>query len=140
VQDQVIRHIEIFSQGGILAAPPQLFKEEVIMYLFTIVFGLSILLLLAVIPAYAIDQSICDSGSKVVLDPNGSLRTCVLKDSFRSDGIKCTDHRVIRFYNDGRLETCDLAESTTVSGQKCKEFAPIYFYPDGKFKSCVKAD
>jgi hypothetical protein len=110
------------------------------MYLFKVVFGLSILLLLGVIPAYAIDQSICDSGSKVAFYPNGSLRTCVLKDSFRSDGIKCTEHRAIHFYNDGRLETCELAESTTVSGQKCKEFAPIFLYPDGKFKSCVKTD
>ncbi len=110
------------------------------MYLFKVVFGVSILILLAVIQAYAVDQSICDSGSNVVLYPNGSLRTCVLKDSFRSEGIKCTEHRAIRFYNDGRLETCDLAESTTVSGQKCKEFAPINFYPDGKFKSCVKTD
>jgi hypothetical protein len=132
-------NIEIFK-GRILTASPQFFKEEVIMYLFTIVFGLSILFLFSVLPVYAIDQSICDSGSKVVLDPNGSLRTCVLKDSFRSDGIKCTEHRAIHFYNDGRLETCELAESTRVSGQKCKEFAPIYFYPDGKFKSCVKAD
>jgi hypothetical protein len=126
--------------GRILAAPPQLLKEEIIMYLFKVVFGVFILILLAVIQAYAIDQSICDSGSNVVLYPNGSLRTCVLKDFFRSDDIKCSEHRAIHFYNDGRLETCDLAESTTVSGQKCKEFSPINFYPDGKFKSCVKSD
>ena len=110
------------------------------MYLFKVVFGVLIIILLAVIQAYAIDQSICDSGSNVVLYPNGSLRTCLLKDSFRSDGIKCSAHQAIHFYNDGRLETCHLAESTTVSGQKCKEFGSIDFYPDGKFKSCVKSD
>jgi hypothetical protein len=127
-------------RGGILAAPPQLFKEEVIMHLFKVVFGVFIFMLLAVIQAYAIDQSICDAGSNVTLYPNGSLRSCILKDSFRSGGIKCREHRPIRFYNDGRLETCDLVDSTTVSGQKCKEFGPIDFYPDGRFKSCVKAD
>lgn len=95
------------------------------MYLFKVVFVVSILILLAVIQTAAIDQSICDSGSKVVLDPDGSLRTCVLKDSFRSAGIKCIEHRAIRFYNDGQLETCDLAESTTVNGQKCKYFQSI---------------
>jgi hypothetical protein len=61
--------------------------------------------LLVVIQAYAIVQSVCDSGSNVVLYPNGSLITCSLKDSFRSGDIKCSEHRSIHFYNDGRLET-----------------------------------
>jgi hypothetical protein len=110
------------------------------MYQVKVVFGVLILLLLAVIQADAIDQSICDSGSNVVLYPNGSLKSCVLKDSFRSDGIKCSAHQAVHFYNDGRLETCRLAESATVSGQKCKESGSIDFYPDGKFKSCMKSD
>jgi hypothetical protein len=61
--------------------------------------------LLVVIQAYAIDQLICDSGSNVALYPNGSLITYSLKDSFRLDDIKCSEHRSIHFYNDGRLET-----------------------------------
>jgi hypothetical protein len=61
--------------------------------------------LLVVIQAYTIDQSICDSGSNVALYPNGSFITCSLKDSFRLDDIKCSEHRSILFYNDGRLET-----------------------------------
>ena len=93
-----------------------------------------------VIQAYAIDQSICEPGSKVVLYPNGSIMSCVLKDDFHSNDITCKERRPISFYADGELDTCDLATTAKVAGQECKELNPISFYRDGKFKSCVKTD
>jgi len=110
------------------------------MRMFTVVLYALVFMLSGVIGVYAIDQTICDSGSTVVFYPNGSLRSCVLKDNFRSNDINCNEHRPISFYSDGRLERCDLAESATVSGQACKQFDPVDFYPDGRFKSCVKRD
>jgi hypothetical protein len=110
------------------------------MSMFKIVFGVLILILFGVIEANAIDQSICTSGSSVVLYPNGALKTCLLKESFRLNEITCKSQSPISFYDDGRLETCVLAEPATISGQKCAEFAPINFYPDGKLRSCDKKD
>ncbi len=96
--------------------------------------------LLQSIEAFAADQSICNPGSKVELYPNGSLMSCLLKDEFPSNGIKCKEFQPIRFYPDGQLQSCNLAAAATVDGQECEEFAPISFYPDGKFKSCVKTE
>ena len=112
------------------------------MKMFKLAFSVSIFIfmLFGVIQAYAIDQEICESGSKVALYPNGGLMSCVLKSDFRSNMIICKEKRPISFYGDGQLETCDLAESAKIADQACKEFAPISFYPDGKFKSCVKKD
>jgi hypothetical protein len=110
------------------------------MSMFKIIFGVLILIVFGVIGANAIDQSICSPGANMVLYPNGSLKTCVLKDSFSSNEIKCKSQNSISFYDNGQLETCVLAESAKVSGQECKESGPISFYPDGKFKSCVKKD
>lgn len=107
---------------------------------FTIVFGVLILIVFGVIEATAIDQSICHAGANVVLYPNGSLKSCVLKDSFRSNEIKCNGQSQVSFYDNGRLETCVLAEPAKISGQECKESGPISFYPDGKLRSCVKKD
>jgi hypothetical protein len=101
-------------------------------------FGVLIVMVSGVIQAYALDQSICEPGSKVVLHPNGSLMSCVLKADFNANDIICKEKRSISFYADGQLQTCDLAKSAKVSGQDCKEFDPIGFYPDGKFKSCIK--
>lgn len=110
------------------------------MSMFKIIFGVLILIVFGVIEANAVDQSICSSGANVVLYSNGSLTSCVLKDSFSSNEIKCKSQSPVRFYDNGRLETCVLAEPATISGQKCKEFEPISFYSDGKFRSCVKKD
>jgi len=115
-------------------------KEESLMSMFKIIFGLLILIVFGVIEANAIDQSICSSGADVVLYPNGSLKSCALKDSFRSNEITCKSQSLIIFYDNGQIETCVLAESVTISGQECKESGPINFYPDGKLRSCVKKD
>ena len=110
------------------------------MSMFKLVFSVLIFVLFGVIQSYAIDQLICESGSKVVLYPNGSLMSCSLKSDFHSNEITCKEKRAISFYADGQLETCDLAGSIKVGGQECKEFSPISFYPDGKFRSCVKTE
>jgi hypothetical protein len=105
---------------------------------FKLAFSFLIFMLFGVIQAYAIDQSICESGSKVILYPNGSLMSCTLKNDFRSNEITCKEKRPVSFYTDGQLETCDLAVPAKLSGQECNQSDPISFYPDGKFKSCVK--
>ncbi len=108
------------------------------MGMFKFAFSILMFMVFGVIQAYANDQSICESGSRVVLYPNGSLMSCVLKDDFDSNQITCEGERSISFYADGQLEKCDLARSSKIGGQDCKEFDPISFYPDGKFKSCIK--
>lgn len=115
-------------------------KEECQMNAFRIMLGALVFLSFGVIEANAIDQSICDSGTKVVLYPSGSLRSCVLKDSFHLKEMDCSGQNPISFYEDGQIETCVLSERTTISGQTCRQFGSISFYPDGKFKSCVKED
>jgi len=105
-----------------------------------ILFVVPILIVCSVIGANALDQSICSSGSNEELYPTGALKSCVLKDSFRSNDVNCKSQSPVSFYDNGRLEACILAEPVTISGQKCKEFEPINFYPDGKFRSCVKTD
>jgi hypothetical protein len=108
------------------------------MSMFKILFGVLILLVFGVIEASAINQTICYPGAKVVLYPNGSLKSCDLKDDFNLDEIKCKSQTSVSFYDNGQIETCVLAQSSTISGQKCKEFGSVSFYPDGKFRSCVK--
>jgi len=98
------------------------------------------LMTLGTLEAGAIDQSICLSGSNMVLYPSGALRSCVLKDPFHAKDAKCIGQSQASFYDNGQVETCVLAESATISGQQCSEFGPISFYPDGKFRSCQKKD
>ena len=105
-----------------------------------IIFVVLILIVFGVIEANATDQSICTSGSDVVLYPNGSLKSCILKDTFSSTEIKCKSLHPVIFYDNGQLADCVLAESASIGDQKCKEFGPINFYPDGKFRSCLKKD
>jgi hypothetical protein len=105
-----------------------------------IVFGALILIVSGVIEASAVDQSICASGANVVLYPNGSLKSCALKEPFRSNEITCKGQSLISFYDNGQIETCVLAEPATISGQKCEELKPIDFYQDGKFRSCEKKE
>lgn len=98
------------------------------------------LMVLGVLQANAVDQSICLAGSNVVLYPNGSLQSCVLNDSLRLNGAKCKQQSPISFYDNGQLETCMLAEEATLDGQKCKQSGPISFYPSGEFQSCIKQE
>ena len=88
----------------------------------------------------AVDQSICNPGSNVVLHANGSLRTCRLKDDYDANNIQCKRDYSVSFYDTGELESCILSRSATVAGNKCKEDGLISFYIDGKLKSCVKPD
>ena len=108
------------------------------MNMFKIIFSVMILILFGAIEAQAIDKSICSPGASEVLYPNGSLKSCVLKDTLRSNEITCNSQSPVSFYDNGQIESCVLAESVKLSGQECKESAPIYFYPDGKLKSCIK--
>jgi hypothetical protein len=86
--------------------------------------------------AFAIDQLICNSASKITLYPNGTLRSCMLKDPYEAYDIKCKVGP-ISFYEDGTLEECMLADKATVGGVTCSELSSISFYPSGKLKSCV---
>lgn len=108
--------------------------------IFKVISGALVLMIFGVLPANAIDQSICIAGSKVVLYPNGALQSCVLKDSFRSNGAECKQQSPVSFYDNGQLETCVLEEETTIDDQKCKQSGPIRFYSSGEFQSCVKQD
>ena len=110
------------------------------MRMFKITFGILILIVFGVIEANAIDQSICSPGGTVELYPNGSLKSCIPKESFGLNDIRCNSQNPVSFYDNGRLESCILAAQATISGQKCKEFQPISFYPDGQFKSCVRKE
>ncbi len=101
-----------------------------------IVLGVIIFSILVIPCAFAFDQSICNSASTITLHPNGTLRSCMLKDLYEAYNIKCKDS--ISFYDDGSLEACMLAWKATVDGVACNELAPISFYPSGKLKSCVK--
>ena len=107
---------------------------------FKVVFGVLILVLFGTIQANGIDQSLCDSGAKVELYPNGSLKRCVLKDVFRSREVDCKGQSPISFYDNGQIKSCALAERAMIGGQKCKQFGTISFYRDGKFQSCIKED
>jgi hypothetical protein len=89
---------------------------------------------------YAVDQSICNSGTNVVLYNNGSLKACQLKDDYVANNIRCKSNGPVSFYSNGNLESCVLSTDTTVAENKCKQEGPISFFIDGKLKSCVKPD
>lgn len=110
------------------------------MSMLRIVFGALILIVFGVIEANAVDQSICASGANVELYANGLLKSCALKEPFRSNEFTCKSQSLISFYDNGQIETCVLAEPTTISGQKCVEWKELNFYPDGKFRSCEKKE
>lgn len=110
------------------------------MTLLRVALSLSFVVLLCGGQAAAVDQSICNPGSKVVLAPDGSLMSCVLKDFYTANGVRCNEKRPIGFYPDGQLESCDLADQTTVGDQQCQQFSQISFYADGSFKSCTKRE
>ena len=94
------------------------------MSMFKVVFGVLILIVFSVIQANAIDQSICYSGANVVIHPNGSLKSCDLKDDFPFGEIKCKSRNRASFYDNGQLETCVLAQPATIGGQACQESGP----------------
>jgi hypothetical protein len=119
---------------------PRTIKEKNLMRMSKLICGALILIVFGVIEAKAIEQSICSSEANEILYPNGSLKSCVLKDTYRSNDIKCKSQSSASFYENGQLDTCVLAETSTISGQKCKEFGVISFYADGKLRSCVKTD
>lgn len=87
-----------------------------------------------------VNQSICQPGSKIVFYPGGALKSCVLEDFFRVDGIECIKQSHISFYEDGQIEMCILSRETTIDGQKCRKMEPASFYPGGEFRSCVKQE
>jgi len=97
-------------------------------------------LLFACFDVYAVDQSICNPGSNVVLHTNGSLKTCRLKNDYDANNIRCKRDYPVSFYDTGELESCVLSTAAAVAGNKCREDGLISFYIDGKLKSCVKPD
>jgi hypothetical protein len=104
---------------------------------------LQILVLLSALTGftvYAADQSICNSGTKVVLHNNGSLKACQLKNDYDANNIRCKNDATASFYDNGNLESCVLGKEATLADNKCKQDGPISFYIDGKLKSCVKPD
>lgn len=87
---------------------------------------------------FAADQSICHSGTKILLYDNGSLQTCQLKDDYDTNSIQCKGNARITFYNNGNLESCVLARSTSIGMIKCQQDGLIVFFIDGNLKSCTK--
>jgi antitoxin component YwqK of YwqJK toxin-antitoxin module len=89
---------------------------------------------------YAADQSICNPGATVVLQDNGSLKSCKLKDNYDANNIRCKNGGSISFYLNGNLESCVLYADITIADSKCRADGLISFYSDGKLKSCMKQD
>ena len=102
--------------------------------------SLALTLVLTSFNVCAADQSICNSGSKVVLHNNGSLKACQLKNDYDANNIRCKNNGSVSFYNNGNLESCVLSAPVTIAQNKCKEDSLISFYIDGKLKSCMKQD
>lgn len=96
--------------------------------------------LLAGFNVFAADQTICNTGTNVVLHNNGSLKSCQLKDNYDVNNITCKNGGTVSFYSNGKLESCVLYAEVTISKSKCKADALISFYTDGKLKSCMKQD
>ena len=90
--------------------------------------------------AYAVDQSICNPGSNVVLHNNGSLKACQLKNDYDANNIRCKNDFPANFYDNGNLESCILFTPATIAENKCEANGLISFFIDGKLKSCVKPD
>jgi hypothetical protein len=88
--------------------------------------------------AYAVDQSLCQSGSNVLLYDNGALKACQLEKDYAANEIQCKGNNQISFYSNGNLESCVLSRSATLGMNKCKENGLISFYIDGKLKGCMK--
>ena len=91
------------------------------------VFGVLIVMVVGVTESFAVDQAICNPGSQVSLFPSGSLMSCVLKDDFSSNGIKCKELLRISFHDSGELDTCTLAERAHVGDQDCRALGSISF-------------
>jgi hypothetical protein len=102
--------------------------------------SLTLTLLLAAFHAYAADQSICQSGTNVVLHSNGSVKACQLKDTYDANGIRCKGESPATFYDNGQLESCSLYIQATIAGNKCQHDGLISFYSNGRLKSCMKPD
>ena len=113
---------------------------KIIDNLFSRSLALPLILILFVFNVYAADQSICNSGTNVVLHNNGSLKTCQLKDDYDANNIRCKNGGSVSFYSNGKLESCVLSAEVTIAESKCKADGLIYFYIDGKLKSCMKQD
>jgi hypothetical protein len=90
--------------------------------------------------ASAVDQSICHTGTNVVLHNNGSLKSCQLNNYYDANNIRCKSDGPVSFYYNGNLESCVLYASVTIAQNKCKEDVLISFYIDGKLKACMKPD
>ena len=102
--------------------------------------SLVLISVLASYNVYAVDQSICDPGSNVVLHKNGSLKSCRLKNDYDANNIRCKIDFPATFYDNGNLESCALSTSVVIADNKCKENGLISFYVEGNLKSCVKPD
>lgn len=100
--------------------------------------GLVITFLLAGFNVFAADQSICHSGTKILLYDNGSLQACQLKSNYDVNSIQCKGDAPINFYTNDSLESCVLAKSTSIGMIKCQQNGLITFFIDGNLKSCTK--
>ena len=101
---------------------------------------LSLYLVMSILPAYAVDDSICIDGTRIVLYSNGILKSCNLRDDFEANGIKCMNDRPITFFDTGDLESCILSERSTIDNNNCKGDRKIAFYRNGALASCVKSE
>ena len=102
--------------------------------------SLALASVLASFNVYAVDQSICNPGSNVVLHNNGSLKACQLKHDYDANNIRCKKDGHVSFYDNGNLESCVLSSEATIGENKCKQDGLISFYSDGNLESCVKPD
>lgn len=65
--------------------------------LFSLSLAIILIFILVIFNVYAADQSICNSGSNVVLHDNGSLKSCQLKDDYDANNVTCNNAGPISF-------------------------------------------
>ena len=111
---------------------------KIIKTLFFLSLALATVLTITSFNLYAVDQSICNPGSNVVLHNNGSLKACQLKNDYDANNIRCKNDYPVSFYDNGNLESCTLFTPATIAENKCEANGLISFFIDGKLKSCVK--
>jgi len=114
-------------------------KEGFDMKFVSILIFTGVVFLLGTVPGLAIDQSICDTDSKIYFHDNGTLQSCTLAEDYDINDITCQQNSTIALYNTGDLESCYLSEDATIGRTSCQQDGKISFFPDGRLNSCTKS-
>jgi hypothetical protein len=119
------------DQRNFSQSPAEL-KEEIMKY--TIVM-LGIILITDVGTCLGVDQTICTPG-EIHYHPNGQLKSCILKDDFAINGVKCKQYAPISLYKTGKLKACVTSDYFNYGSITCNQYGEVSFYPSGKLNTC----